>query len=218
MNSFKILITVLAVAIFTLSAQADDRVVPFYQSLAPEDQKHFDLLTASTYLYPQAFSNSSGEIKSVQLRVCVEWTDPVQAVFDDRYYNDDNQPYRQKPPYRVSQFPYRAYKRYARPSVCKKFETVTIPTSQMVLDAAKGIAASGDRGTYVSLSQVDEDLDRRIKYLTTDKALQNMRREMEAKIKKEILEGPFVQELTQKIYEEIKAEMQEEQMGNRGLQ
>lgn len=102
------------------------------------------------------------------------------------------------------------YGQFARPGFCRRFKEVVVPTSETILKTIQMLVTQGDTTTYDSLHRVDLDLDRRVKELMTSTALQKMRLEMAEQIKREILEGPLVDEISQRVYQELKSAKESE--------
>ncbi len=185
-----------------------------YSTIEENDQIQFDHAPESTYLYPQAFSNKQNDITAIKLKVCVEWTEGSPAIFDDnvqflrsgRSITDTVYV-----PYRFPTQPHRkSYVKYAQPPVCRRFETVVIATSEAILRNIERQVLSVSSSLNLSLARIDSDLNERIKKISQSDSLKLLQTDMEARVKKDILNGPLALEIKQQIYEELKAELQQE--------
>lgn len=189
---------------FVLAHDLRNGVNLVYLGVDIEDQKFLDHAPMSVYLNPQAFASGDSEIKTVELRVCVDWKEASQALLTPQR----NEKYEKKydlAPYNGLHREAQSYVKMATQGFCRKFETVTIPTSAMVLASIKSNMALSEKSMFESLkvTDMDKDLERRIKGLTVQESLLSMRQEMEMDIKNSIMKSKFIDDLRQEIYQDV---------------
>lgn len=184
---------------------------PVRQEWTNSTQKQFDLLPDSIYLHPQAFSNKQEDIDFFEMRVCVEYSPPVGAKFRDITGFGFEQPNEEQLVGWDSRY---LYEKYSSPGICTKFKTVRMATAQKLYEVAKKFAMISDKGVLDELSKIDSDLDSRINAVMTNASLEKLRTQMEKNVKQEILNGPFVEELSKRIYDEVKSELLRDHANN----
>ncbi|MCB0362652.1 MAG: hypothetical protein KDD35_08015 [Bdellovibrionales bacterium] len=181
-----------------------------YQTIHPEDQKRLDLSPDTAFLNPQAFALGAGDIKAFKLRVCTDWVSPSQAYIP--HVNDpiakDNSGKTPLPYLVKTRTQSQHYQQFYQEGFCRRFEVVTVPTSETVLKSIHLLTQQGDINMYDSLLKIDLDLDKRLSDIASSATLEKMRQDMEVKIKSEILNGPLIEQITQKVYEEVKIELE----------
>lgn len=205
--------------------------VPFYQTVDPEIQSAFDHAPENIYLYPQAFSTTGEEIAYLTLRVCTEWTEPKpytpylpedRRIYEYLYSEDD---YiikwfkEQQVPFTPAKIPYLykpgklieehlRYKEFFKPSVCKRYKDVLIPTVNDMFNYVQNYSSMQNKVIIGQQLKTDLDLNEMIKAMSSSEGLAMMRKEMENTIRDQILKSPVMEEIKTQLYREIKAELE----------